>query len=86
MITDAELGNFGEGDPIAVSSILHKAVVNVDKEGTEGAAATGVELVLLSGSFGEKIDVNVDQPFIFIVQDKKNNIPILVGRIKNPLK
>ena len=54
MITDAELGNFGEGDPIAVSSILHKAVVNVDKEGTEGAAATGVELVLLSGSFGEK--------------------------------
>merc|ERR1711892_1320784 len=58
----------------------------VDKEGTVGAAATGVELVLLSGSFGRNIDVNVDRPFIFIVQDKKNNIPILVGRIKNPLK
>eukprot|EP00092_Neocalanus_flemingeri_P012628 GFUD01013611.1.p1 GENE.GFUD01013611.1~~GFUD01013611.1.p1 ORF type:complete len:450 (-),score=105.85 GFUD01013611.1:173-1456(-) len=83
---EAELGNFGEGDPLAVSSILHKAVVKVDKEGTEGAAATGVELVLLSGSFGQNIDVNVDRPFIFIVQDKINNIPILVGRIKNPLK
>eukprot|EP00091_Calanus_sinicus_P006193 TRINITY_DN1679_c0_g1_i1.p1 TRINITY_DN1679_c0_g1~~TRINITY_DN1679_c0_g1_i1.p1 ORF type:complete len:237 (-),score=60.44 TRINITY_DN1679_c0_g1_i1:48-758(-) len=79
---DAELDKFGEGAPLAVSKILHKAVVNVDKDGTEGAAATGVELVLLSGSFGRNIDVNVDRPFIFIVQDKKNNIPILVGRIK----
>ena len=69
-----------------MSKILHKAVVNVDKKGTEGAAVTGVELVLLSGSFGRNIDVNVDRPFIFIVQDKKSNIPILVGRIKNPLK
>jgi len=83
---DAELGKLGISDGIAVSKILHKAVVNVDEEGTEGAAATGVELVLLSGSFGEKVDVNVDRPFIFIVQDKRNNIPILVGRIKNPLQ
>ena len=73
------------GKPVAVSNILHKAVVKVDKDGTEGAAATGVGLVLLSGSFGRNIDVNVDRPFIFIVQDKKNNIPVLVGRVKNPL-
>jgi len=85
-ISDAELEKFGKGPSIAVGSVLHKAVVKVDKEGTVGAAATGVELVLLSGSFGRNIDVNVDRPFIFIVQDKKNNIPILVGRIKNPLK
>jgi len=82
---DAELNQFGEGADITVSSVLHKAVVNVDNEGTEGAAATGVELVLLSGSFGENIDVNVNRPFIFVVHDKKNNIPVLVGRVKNPL-
>ena len=68
-----------------MSSVLHKAVVQVDKDGTVGAAATGVELVLLSGSFGRFVDIKIDRPFIFIVRDKENNIPILVGRMKNPL-
>jgi len=82
---EAELEKLVSGSQVAVSNILHKAVVKVDKDGTEGAAATGVGLVLLSGSFGRNLDVYVNRPFIFIVQDKKNNIPVLVGRVKNPL-
>jgi len=82
---EAELEKLVSGSQVAVSNILHKAVVKVDKDGTEGAAATGVGLVLLSGSFGRNLDVDVNKPFIFIVQDKKNNIPVLVGRVKNPL-
>ena len=54
------------------------------KEGTEGAAATGVEIALFSAAFGEQKDVVVNRPFIFIVQDKKNHIPVLVGKITDP--
>ena len=68
----------------AVSDIVHQAVVDVAQNGTTGAAATGVELVLLSASFGENIQVKVDRPFLFIVQDVKNQIPILVGRVMDP--
>merc|ERR1711936_1199920 len=80
----AELDNISTDGPLGVSKVVHKAVVEVTKEGTEGAAATGVELVFFSASFGVQKRIVLDRPFIFIVQDKKNNIPILVGRVKNP--
>ena len=78
----AELDKITAGGPIGVGNILHEAVVEVTKDGTEGSAATGVELTLFSAGFQKHI--MVDRPFIFIIQDKVNNIPILVGRIKNP--
>ena len=87
-IADAELGNLLDDKnsvPVAVSDIVHESVIKVDKEGTEGAAATGVELVLLSGFHGQFLDLTLNKPFIFIVEDVENNIPILVGRVKNPL-
>ena len=58
--------------------------MEVTKEGTEGAAATGIELVPFSASFGLQKNIVLDRPFIFIVQDRVNNIPVLVGRVKNP--
>ena len=83
--TGAELGELASGSaPFSVSKITHKAVVEVTKTGTEGAAATGAEIVLLSASFSERKDVIVDRPFIFVVQDKRNNIPVLVGRVMDP--
>merc|ERR1719186_633565 len=78
----AELDKITGGGPIGVGNILHEAVVEVTKNGTEGAAATGIELVLFS--LGNSKYILLDRPFILIVQDKVNNIPVLVGRIKNP--
>jgi len=78
----AELDKIVDG-PIRVGKVQHEAVVEVTKEGTEGAAATGVEIVLFSADFDTKY-VRVDRPFIFIIQDKVNNIPVLVGRVNNP--
>jgi len=86
---DAELGSMLHEDTparLAVSKVLQKSVITVDKEGTEGASATGIGLVLLSGSFGERIEINLDRPFIFVVEQVKDNIPILVGRVQNPGK
>ena len=54
------------------------------KEGTEGAAATGVEIALLSANFGKQQDVTVDRPFIFMVIDKQDDIPVLVGKVTDP--
>jgi len=79
----AELAEMGSGN-LVVSKVSHTAVLEVTKEGTEGAAATGAEIVLLSASFLERRDIVVDRPFIFVVQDKVNEIPVLVGRITDP--
>jgi len=79
----AELAELGDGQ-LSVSKISHSALVEVTKEGTEGAAATGAEIVLLSSALNDRLDIVVDRPFIFVVQDKKNKIPVLVGRVMDP--
>merc|ERR1712211_72201 len=79
----AELAELGAGQ-LSVSKISHSALVEVTKEGTEGAAATGADIVLLSSALNERLDIVVDRPFIFVVQDKKNKIPVLVGRVMDP--
>ena len=78
----AELDKITAGGPVGVGNILHQAVVEVSKDGSEAAAATGIELSLFSSGF--KKHIVVDRPFIFIIQDRINNIPVIVGRIKNP--
>jgi len=81
----AEFGRLSSNaGKIGVSRILHRAAVEVTKNGTEGAAATGVELVLFSAGFGVNKDVLVDRSFIFVINDKRNNIPVLVGRVADP--
>merc|ERR1712130_55718 len=69
---------------LSVSKISHTALLEVSKEGTEGVAATGAEIVLLSSAFNDRLDVVVDRPFIFVVEDKQNKIPVLVGRVMDP--
>ena len=81
-ISGAELDKITAGGPIGIGNILHEAVVEVTKDGVEAAAATGIELTLLSSGFTKRI--LLDRPFIFIIQDTVNNIPVMVGRIKNP--
>ena len=71
---------------LAVSKVTQKSVITVDKEGTEGASATGIGLSFLVGLIGERIEINLDRPFIFVVEQVKTNIPILVGRVQNPGK
>ena len=79
----AELTELGSG-PLSVSKISHTALLEVSKEGTEGAAATGAEIVLLSAAINDRLDIVVDRPFIFVVEDKRNKIPVLVGRVMDP--
>ena len=66
-------------EDVRVDSILHKAVVEVQEEGAEAAAATAV-IVTRSG---ERI-IEFDQPFLFIIQDVNHKIPLFMGRIVDP--
>ena len=66
-----------------ISEVVHKAFVSVDEEGTEAAAATGVNMLL--GGFGEDtIAVTVDRPFIFLIRDTGTGAVLFLGRVSNP--
>merc|ERR1712012_592398 len=73
-------------EPLYVSDVLHKAQVKINEEGSEAAAATGVIVNTRSGgpSFQHQREFRVDQPFVFIINDNANKLPLFIGRIINP--
>ena len=64
----AELSKITDDGPLAISNIIHESVLEITKDGTEGAAATGVELVFFSSSLEDTKEVRVNKPFTFILQ------------------
>merc|ERR1711915_470846 len=67
---------------IEVGDIKHKTKIRVFEEGSEAAAVTGAVLDTRSGAPTTKISIN--SPFLFFIQDTKNNIPIFMGKIVDP--
>ena len=68
-----------------IQAAVHKAFVEVNEEGTEAAAATGVAMGLKSMPF----DMNVfraDRPFLFFIEDAASGLILFMGRVEDPTK
>jgi serpin B len=65
-----------------ISKIIHQAFVEVNEEGTEAAAATGVVMTLTA--MPTKKIFMVDHPFIFIIMDRTTGAIFFLGRVANP--
>ena len=71
---------------LAISAVVHKAYVDVNEEGTEAAAATGVA-VSLTSAMPEPIPIfRADRPFIFLIRDNDSGSILFLGRVMNPKK
>ena len=83
----SSLGTMDSGNPVYISLVRQKAVVKVDEEGTEAAAATEVAIkeacALLPEN--EPIDVFFDQPFLYLIMDMENQLPLFMGIMDNPV-
>ena len=74
------------GTPLLyITSVVHKAFVDVNEEGTEAAAATGVIMGLKSMP-AEPIEVKIDRPFLFLIRDRETGAILFLGRVTNPAK
>ncbi|XP_031196585.1 serpin B4-like [Mastomys coucha] len=67
---------------LVVSKLIHKSFVEVNEEGTEAAAATGVESRLLSAPVFQYFSCN--HPFLFIVKQNKTNSILFFGKMSSP--
>ncbi len=73
-------GMTGKPD-LFITNVVHKAYVDVNEEGTEAAAATGVVMGLKSMPVGEPIVVKVDHPFLFLIRDTQTGAVLFLGRV-----
>ncbi len=74
-------------DTLYVSSIRHKAWVEISEEGTKAAAATGVAVSLLIASAPVTLSPEIfkaDHPFLFIISDNTLHNILFYGRVNNP--
>ena len=74
-------GMDGKGN-LFISKVIHQAFVEVNEEGTEAAAATGV--VMEATAVRPRIIFRADHPFVFMIVDKRTQTVLFMGRVNNP--
>jgi serpin B len=72
-------------DPLEISKVVHKAFVDVNEEGTEAAAATGVIVGLAAAPVPRPMPVfRADHPFVFLIRDTRSGSILFLGRLADP--
>ncbi|KAM4012955.1 alpha-1-antitrypsin-like protein GS55-MS isoform 1-T2 [Anomaloglossus baeobatrachus] len=80
----ADLSGITGDSTLSVTKAVHKAVLKVDEEGTEAAAATGLGMTRHSAPLLRH--VKIDRPFLFTIYNKDITTDVFTGRIINPTK
>jgi serine protease inhibitor len=68
-----------------ISSVVHKAYVEVNEEGTEAAAATATTMRATSIQLPPPT-FRADHPFLFLIRDVKSGSILFMGRVADPTK
>ncbi|MBU1149008.1 serpin family protein [Patescibacteria group bacterium] len=73
------------GGILYISDVVHKAFVEVNEEGTEAAAATGLIMLGVSESVSDPVvTFRADHPYIVIIQEKNTGNLLFMGRVSDP--
>jgi serpin B len=85
---EADFSGMNDGrEPFFISMVAHKAFVEVNEEGTEAAAATGIVMGALSAPPPLQTPIPVfraDHPFLFVIYNVKTDLILFLGRVANP--
>ncbi len=77
------LGSYRQGEEnIYINRVLHKSYICVDEQGTKAAAVTAVENATESAEIEEESQtVILDRPFLYMILDTENDLPIFIGTV-----
>lgn len=81
-VTFADFSRLGSYDElnIYIGRVLHKTYIEVAEKGTKAGAVTVVEMKDGSAApFDEPKVVYLDRPFVYMIIDCENNIPLFIG-------
>ncbi len=81
----ADLSGMDGSKNLFISNVLHKAFISLDENGTEAAAATAV-VVGVTSMPAEPVNLTIDRPFLFAIQDKPTGEILFLGRVVDPAK
>ncbi|MBN1655014.1 MAG: serpin family protein [Deltaproteobacteria bacterium] len=76
----ADFSKMSDMPALFIDDVVHQAFVSVDEEGTEAAAATGVEMTFKAAP----LPIQVDHPFLFMIRDRLTHSILFMGRVLDP--
>lgn len=76
-------GLFTSSQPLKVQTVVEKAHVAVDEEGTTAAAATGMAFRATSAVI-PPVQMQVDRPFVFLLRELASGQVLFLGRLTDP--
>jgi serpin B len=79
---DADFTGIRETGGLGITGAMHKAFVQVNEEGTEAAAATGVVVGETSAPVWPRFIA--DHPFLFLIRDRVTGSLLFLGRVADP--
>jgi serpin B len=65
---------------LVVTSVLQKVFVDVNEEGAEAAAATGIGIGVTSAPLG----LSLDHPFLFVIRERLSGTILFIGKVVDP--
>jgi serpin B len=68
---------------IYISEVKHKALCEVNEEGTVAAAVTSVRMGITSAA-PPPFSMKVDRPFFFAIRDNQTGVILFMGSVTNP--
>lgn len=80
---DADFSGMTPG-PVRLDRVEHKAVLDVDEAGFEGAAATAAVMTLASFEPGRPTEFRVDRPFLVFVRHPETDTVYFAARVTEP--
>ena len=80
----SRMGTGAEGMPLYVDSVLHRAKIEVNEEGTEAAAATVVEVPAGAPAPTDYEELTLDRPFCYAIVDLERGVPLFLGTFEKP--
>ena len=81
---EADFSGIAEGgEELYIYDVYHDTFIEVDEEGTEAAASTGVVIGRESATVGQ-FEMSVDRPFVFFIRDRRTKTVLFLGRVVSP--
>ncbi|QDH79492.1 serpin family protein [Echinicola soli] len=71
-------------DYLKINRVIHDALIEVDEKGTEAAAATVVEIIEVTAGPSTPLNIKLNRPFLFFIQEKHSGTILFIGKLGDP--
>lgn len=80
-----ELAYSPHSKKLCVSKIFHKSYIEVNEEGTEAVASTGLGRMRRCCKIVKPPGFVADHPFMFMIREETSRVVLVIGAVINPL-